>query len=82
MAWEQIGQPTGKVWWPAVDPKDASYVCVVADVGLCRSIDEGKIWGWIWATTYGRKSRFSIPPWRGTYSSTTSGMRGIRWMMY
>lgn len=35
----------GKVWWPAVDPKDASYVCVVADVGLCHSVDEGKTWG-------------------------------------
>jgi len=45
LAWEQIGQPMGNVWWPAVDPKDASYVCVVPDVGLCRSIDEGKIWG-------------------------------------
>lgn len=37
LAWEQIGQPMGKVWWPVVDPKDANHVYVVAEQGLYRS---------------------------------------------
>lgn len=50
LAWEQVGQPMGKVWWPVVDPKDASHVYVVADSGLYRLIDAGKSWERIWAT--------------------------------
>ena len=49
LAWEQVGQPMGKVWWPVVDPRDASHVYVVADSGLHRSMDAGQSWERIWA---------------------------------
>jgi hypothetical protein len=26
MAWEQVGQPMGKVWWPVVDPKVVPFI--------------------------------------------------------
>lgn len=49
LAWEQVGQPMGKVWWPVVDPKDASHVYVVADGGLYLSTDTGQSWQRIWS---------------------------------
>ena len=49
LAWEQIGQPMGKVWWPVVDSKDASHVYVVADGGLYLSTDAGRSWQRIWS---------------------------------
>ncbi|MHB8107522.1 MAG: stalk domain-containing protein [Candidatus Cryosericum sp.] len=49
LAWEQVGQPMGKVWWPVVDPKDASHVYVVAEQGLYCSLDAGQSWERIWA---------------------------------
>ena len=49
LAWEQVGQPMDKVWWPVVDPKDASHVYVVAEQGLYRSTNAGQSWNRIWA---------------------------------
>lgn len=49
LAWEQVGQSMGKVWWPVVDSKDASHLYVVADQGLYRSTNAGQSWERIWA---------------------------------
>ncbi len=49
LAWEQVGQPMGKVWWPIVDPKDANHVYVVTEQGLYRSLDAGLSWTRLWA---------------------------------
>lgn len=82
LAWEQVGQPMGKVWWPVVDPKDASHVYVVVDTGLYRSTDAGQSWERIWATIpsweiqilYTSTSRYLfICNQRNTYYSTDDG---------